>query len=207
MVETFLSHRAHRYQEAFEFAQRQAAATLERTPDYFPIYTVGGRWHHAGELWTDWTGGFLYGFSQVYAQTGREEFLEVSERNAGFWLRNLPADGIPYWDFRADLAQPLPWGPQKDSSAAAIAACGLWDLAAQSQSLERAEGYRTTALAMLDRLVEPEYLAIETPGWEGVLKHGVYHTRKNLGLDVSVTWGDFFLVEALAKVLANPRSA
>lgn len=161
----------------------------------------------ADSAWARGLAWSLYGFSQVYAQTGREEFLEVSERNAGFSLKNLPADGIPYWDFRADLAQPLPWGRQKDSSAAAIAACGLWDLAAQTQSLERAEGYRTTALAMLDRLVEPEYLAIETPGWEGVLKHGVYHTRKNLGVDESVMWGDFFLVEALAKVLANPRSA
>ena len=28
--------------------QRQVAATIERTPDYFPIYTVGGRWHHDG---------------------------------------------------------------------------------------------------------------------------------------------------------------
>lgn len=378
MVETFLSRRAHRYQEAFEFAQRQVAATIERTADYFPIYTVGGRWHHTGELWTDWTGGFfagmmwhffrltrdsdwreraehysrllehrqfdrdvhdlgfiflntyrpwyeesgderlrdvlvqagrtlalrfmprgqylrsfvapeslfidimmnvplifdaarqsgddelervalahcrttrdrlvrpdgstahegvfdvatgqflredthqgwrpdsawarglawsLYGFSQVYALTGRQEFLEVSERNAAFWLANLPPDGVPYWDFRADLAQTLPWGPQKDSSAAAIAACGLWDLAAQSQSLEQAERYRDTALKMLDRLVEPQYLATDTPGWEGTLKHGVYHTRKNLGVDESVMWGDFFLVEALAKVLANPRYA
>ncbi len=378
MVETFLSHRGHRYQQAFEFAQRQVAATIERTPDYFPIYTVEGRWQHAGELWTDWTGGFfaglmwhffrltrdpawrqraehysrllehrqfdrdvhdlgfiflntyrpwfeetgderllavliqagrtlamrfmprgeylrsfvageslfidimmnvpliffaanqagdaelerialahcrttrnrlvrpdgstahegifdatsgeflreethqgwrpdsawarglawsLYGYSQVYALTGRQEFLDVSERNAAFWLANLPPDGVPYWDFRADLTQPLPWGPQKDSSAAAIAACGLWDLAAQTESLERAERYRAAALAMLDRLVEPEYLAIDTPGWQGVLKHGVYHTRKNLGVDESVMWGDFFLVEALAKVLANPRSA
>ena len=54
---------------------------------------------------------------------------------------------------------------------------------------------------MLDVLATPEYLACITPGWEGILKHGVYHTRKNLGVDESVMWGDFFFVEALSKVV------
>jgi unsaturated chondroitin disaccharide hydrolase len=59
---------------------------------------------------------------------------------------------------------------------------------------------------MLDALVQPEYLAIETPGWEGILKHGVYHTKKNLGVDESVMWGEYFFVEALTKVVMNQFS-
>ncbi len=109
----------------------------------------------------------------------------------------------PIWDFDADLSQPPPWGPQKETSAGAIAASGLLDLAKQTKSPERAEAYRETALAMLDALVEPEYLAINTPGWEGILKHGVYHTKKNLGVDESVMWGEFFFVEALTKVVRS----
>ena len=362
------------YRAAWEFAQRQVAATCERHPDYFPIYTTRGKWHHSGELWTDWTGGFfagmmwrffqlggdpawrgraehysrllehrkldrnvhdlgfiflntylpwyeltgdpslhevlvqagrtlamrfmergqylrsflapeslfidimmnvplifyaareagdeelrrvalaharttrdrlvrpdgstahegifdldtgqflcqstqqglraescwarglawsMYGFSKVYALTGMEEFLAVSERNAEFWLTRLPDDKVPYWDFDADLSQPLPWGPQKDSSAAAIAASGLLDLAQQTGVPEHAVAYHNAAMVMLDALARPPYLACDTPGWEGVLKHGVYHTRKNLGVDESVMWGDFFFVEALAKVLGK----
>ena len=49
--------------------------------------------------------------------------------------------------------------------------------------------------------VSPEYLADETPGWEGILQHGVYHTAKNLGVDESVMWGEFFFVEALTKIV------
>ena len=367
---------AARYARALEFAESQVAATIARTPDYFPIYTVAGRWHHGGELWTDWTGGFfaglmwqfvklsgdpawrqraehysrllehrqhdrnvhdlgfiffntyrpwyeltgdeqlhqvliqagrtlalrfqekgqylcsfmgpqslfidimmnvpiifyaaretadanlkriaeahcrttrdtllrpdgstahegifdpetgrflrqstqqglnpdsnwarglawsLYGYSQAYAASGNEEFLAVAERNADFWLTHLPSDRIPYWDFAADLAAPLPWGPQKDSSAAAIAASGLLDLERQTRSLDRAVAYRQTALAMLDALVDSKYLAGGTPGWEGILKHGVYHTGKGLGVDESVMWGDFFFVEALTKVVAESR--
>jgi len=364
------------YTAALEFAQLQVAATIERTGDYFPIYSSGGRWHHGGELWTDWTGGFfagmmwqffrrtgdtpwreraehysrllehrqhdrnvhdlgfiflntyrpwfeltgdarlhdvlitagrtlalrfreqgqylcsfigpqslfidimmnvpiiyyaanetgdaelrrvadahcattrdrlvrpdgstaheglfdtttgeflgqsthqglradsnwarglawsMYGYSQVYALTGDRQWLDVAERNADFWLTHLPKDHVPYWDFAADLSQPLPWGPQKDSSAGAIAASALLDLERQTDNVDRAVIYRQTALAMLDALTAPEYLASETPGWEGILKHGVYHTKKNLGVDESVMWGEYFFVEALTKVV-SPRT-
>ena len=59
----------------------------------------------------------------------------------------------------------------------------------------------------LDALVEPEYLAIDTPGWEGTLKHGVYHTAKNLGVDESVMWGEYFFVEALLKAEGGGKNA
>ncbi|HEX5105924.1 MAG TPA: glycoside hydrolase family 88 protein, partial [Pirellulaceae bacterium] len=48
----------------------------------------------------------LYGYSKCYALTGNREFLEVAERNAKYWIDHLPADGVPYWDFHADLSKP-----------------------------------------------------------------------------------------------------
>jgi unsaturated chondroitin disaccharide hydrolase len=145
----------------------------------------------------------LYGYSKCYALTGEPQFLEVAERNARYWIDHLPADKVPFWDFDADLSQPAPWGAQKESSAGAIAASGLLDLARQTADSSRAHEYETTALAMLDTLVDREYVASETPGWEGILKHGVYHTAKNLGVDESVMWGEYFFVEGLTKVVAN----
>ena len=55
----------------------------------------------------------LYGYSQVYALTGNEEFLDVAERNADFWLTHLPKDHVPYWDFAADLQRAAALGPAK----------------------------------------------------------------------------------------------
>ncbi len=55
---------------------------------------------------------------------------------------------------------------------------------------------------ILDTLTGSEFLAIETPGWEGILKHGIYHQRKGLGVDESVMWGDYFFLEALSKAMA-----
>ncbi len=141
----------------------------------------------------------LYGYSKCYALTGNPEWLAVSERNADYWLKHIPTDGVPFWDFNADLSQPAPWGAQKESSAGAIATSGLIDLAKQTKDSTKAKAYADTALKMLDAMVTPEYLANETPGWEGILKHGVYHTKKNLGVDESVMWGEYFFVEALTK--------
>jgi unsaturated chondroitin disaccharide hydrolase len=127
----------------------------------------------------------------------------VAERNARYWIDHLPADGVPYWDFHADLSKPPPLGAQKESSAGAIAASGLLDLSRQTSDPQRAEEYKRVALHMLDAMVQPEYLASETPSWEGILKHGVYHTKKNLGVDESVMWGEYFFVEALTKVVTR----
>jgi unsaturated chondroitin disaccharide hydrolase len=145
----------------------------------------------------------LYGYSKCYALTGNREWLEVAERNARYWIDHLPADRVPLWDFHADSSAPKPWGAQKESSAGAIAASGLLDLARQTDNPARAGEYESTALAMLDALVQPEYLAIDTPGWEGILKHGVYHTAKNLGVDESVMWGEYFFVEGLTKAVTE----
>jgi unsaturated chondroitin disaccharide hydrolase len=157
----------------------------------------------ADSAWARGLAWSLYGYSKCFALTGNAEYREVAERNAQYWIEHLPADGVPYWDFHADLSQPPPWGAQKESSAGAIAASGLLDLAWQTSSREKSELYRSTALKMLDALVQPEYLAIDTPGWEGILKHGVYHTAKNRGVDESVMWGEFFFVEALTKEVCH----
>jgi unsaturated chondroitin disaccharide hydrolase len=157
----------------------------------------------ADSVWARGLAWSLYGFSQVYGYTRQEEFLEVARRNAEYWITHLPEDGVPYWDFHADVNRPPPWGRQKESSAAAIAASGLWYLAGLENDPQRATRYRRAALRMLDVLCSPEYLAVETPGWEGILKHGVYHTAKNLGVDESVMWGEYFFAEALTRILVG----
>src|SRR5687768_10175284 len=68
-----LTHRIQPYKNALELAERQIAALIQRRPDFFPIYTVAGKWFHGGELWTDWTGGFLAGMMwQFHRRTGED---------------------------------------------------------------------------------------------------------------------------------------
>ncbi len=92
--------------------------------------------------------------------------------------------------------RPMPY----ESSAAAIAASGMLNLAKICPDWGRARMYRDYALKILETLTTPEFLADQTPGWEGILKHGMYHQNKRLGVDESVMWGDYFFLEAISKV-------
>jgi unsaturated chondroitin disaccharide hydrolase len=53
--------RNEKHRAALDLAARQLKHLVETYPDYFPIYTVKGRWKHSGEAWTNWCEGFLGG--------------------------------------------------------------------------------------------------------------------------------------------------
>jgi unsaturated chondroitin disaccharide hydrolase len=153
-----------------------------------------------------WTRGLawsLHGFGTVYTYTHDPADLAIAQRNADCYLSRCDESLIPPWDFD------VPEGPDRidDSSAAAIAASGLWNLAGLTDPSEPARGnrYRAAALAILDSLCTDHYLAWSEPDWEGVLKHGVYHFHKKLGVDESVAWGDFFFLDAVVNALGKTQ--
>ncbi len=137
----------------------------------------------------------------MYTFTHNPVDLSIAQRNADYFLARLSGTLVPPWDFD------VPSGPDRidDSSAAAIAASGMWALAELTEPSDacRAHRYRTAALGMLDSLCSDLYLAWTSPGWEGIVKRGVYHYHKRLGVDESVMWGDFFFLEAVDKVLRD----
>jgi unsaturated chondroitin disaccharide hydrolase len=140
----------------------------------------------------------LYGFGTAYSFTQDARFLQTAEACANYYIEQTPEHGVP----PNDWMEPDPALPY-ESSAAAIAAGGMLNLAKLSGDPARAHLYRRYALRILDTLTEPEFLAADTPGWEGILKHGSYHQRKGLGVDESVMWGDYFFLEAVSKVMSD----
>jgi unsaturated chondroitin disaccharide hydrolase len=149
---------------------------------------------------TCWSRGLawaLYGFGTAYSYTRDARFLHTAEACADFYIHHTPAGGVPLWDYDAG-----PEDPQyPDSSAAAIAASALLQLADLSADRVRSLLYRNVALHTLRILAAPPYLASGCPGWEGILRRGVYHLHKGLGVDESVMWGEYFFVEALDRAL------
>jgi unsaturated chondroitin disaccharide hydrolase len=150
-----------------------------------------------GQAWA------IYGFTAVHRLSGAREFLETAKRCADCYLLRAPARLVPLWDFDVpdDGTQPF------DSSAAAITASGLFDLSEQVNLVAEKERYRQAALTILDSLASNAFLAQGRPDWEGILLHGVYHYHKRLAVDESVSWGDFFFVEAIVKALAGRSDA
>lgn len=140
----------------------------------------------------------LYGFGTAYRFSGDARYLQTAQDNANFYIERTPGHGVPPNDWE----EPDPAHPY-ESSAAAIAASGLLNLARLSGDPALARLYNDYAWQILDALTEPAFLAVETPGWEGILKHGMYHERRGLGVDESVMWGDYFFLEAMSKVLGH----
>jgi unsaturated chondroitin disaccharide hydrolase len=146
----------------------------------------------------------LYGFTSMYALTGNPHWLSTAQLNADYWLEHTgpsiqgDVDPVPPNDF--DEPNPV---RRWESSAAACAAGGLIMLASLVADDDQARRYHNHAEVTISRLCESEFVAHEDD-WEGVLKHGSYHETKQLGVDESVMWGEYFFVETLARVVQTP---
>lgn len=159
--------------------------------------------YRGDSCWSRGLAWSLYGFTRSYLQTGRAEYLETAMLNASYYLQNTPTDGVTPWDYDAPESGKLSRA-QVDTSACAIAASGLLDLADATPDRVRASAYREFALTSLRTLSE-KYLGGLTPGFEGILNGGVYHIHKNLGVHEAVMFGEYFFVEALNKALKTLR--
>jgi unsaturated chondroitin disaccharide hydrolase len=134
----------------------------------------------------------LYGFSTCYEYSRDPRFLETAQACADYYITHTPADGVAPWDFNA----PLESRKLLDTSAAAIAASGLLRLCRLITDPLKGHLYWTTAIRILRTLCS-SHLGKDVEGWEGILRGGVYHIHKDLGVDESVMWGEYFFVEAL----------
>ena len=139
--------------------------------------------------------------------------LKAAKATCDFYIENSCTDGIPYWDTGAPglskmgdylnkPADPFNAYEPVDSSAAAIAAQGLWRFGTYLKAHKRAkdgERYRQSALTIADTLFSEPYLSTNAKH-QGLILHSVYH-RPN-GWDYipkgckvpcgeSSMWGDY----------------
>ena len=155
--------------------------------------------YRGDSCWSRGLAWSLYGFGTCYELSRDPVYLEVAQLNADYWLAHLPSDGVAPWDFDAPETGPLS-RTQVDTSASAIAAVGLMNLAEFSTAGARRKAYLDCAMQTMHSLTA-NYLGETVAGWEGILRGGVYHIHKNLGVDESVMWGEFFFVEALQRTM------
>jgi unsaturated chondroitin disaccharide hydrolase len=146
-----------------------------------------------GQAWA------IYGFAATARATGKPEHLELAEQLADYYLSRLDDGLVPYWDFD-DPA--IPEAP-RDSSASAITAAALLDIAAQHHDTAAAARRAEQACRLLDMLCQ-NHLARE-PGHRGLLKEGCYSKPHGEGTVSAVLFGDFYFVEALIKLLLPGR--
>jgi len=152
--------------------------------------------YRSDSCWSRGLAWAIYGFSIAWEYSRDTRFLNTAEACARYFLNHSNADGIPPWDFNA----PMPSRNLLDTSAAAIAASALLRLNKTAMDREKAHIYWSAAVLILRSLCQ-KHLAKKDKKWEGILKGGVYHVHRELGVDESVMWGEYFFVEALDDVL------
>ena len=141
-----------------------------------------------GQAWA------IYGFGSAYARTGDRRFLDTARFLADGYIERSTG-GLPPNDWE----EPAPQYPV-EASAASIAAAGLVQLGELCG--DGGEKYRRHALRTVELLAAPEFLASSEDDWEGLLQHSIYHLRNGLGVDESVMWGDYYLLEAVQGLTA-----
>jgi len=162
-------------------------------------YASDSTWSR-GQAWA------VHGFTMAFRETAEPALLAAAEAVAGYFVDNLPADGVPYWDFDA----PGIPNTERDSSAAAIGAAGLLELSALTGDplLQRKyyDAARKILLSLATPVAEGGYLAEDGAGQPlsaGVLMHGcAIHPDSYAGgniPDESLIWGDYYFLEALGR--------
>lgn len=152
--------------------------------------------YRGDSCWSRGLAWAMYGFTTCYEYSRDPHFLQTAEACADFYITHAPPDGIAPWDFAAPAEnRVLP-----DTSAAAIFASGLLRLCVLVPDPLKGHLYWSTAVHILRSLCE-KHLAKSEPEWEGILRGGVYHVNKGLGVDESVMWGEYYFCEALERAL------
>ena len=164
------------------------------------VCSYGGQGIAVGSSWSRGQAWGLYGFMLSYIHTGEEAYLNAAKQIANYFIANCSDDWLPRVDFRAP-AEPVYY----DSTAGAIAACGMIELA---KALPENEGgmYMNAAINILKAMTEK--FVDWDPANDHMLGYGTVrypipgeYTEKSAGVHVSIIYAEYFYTEAILKLI------
>lgn len=157
---------------------------------------------HAGQgyspdsAWTRGAGWAIYGFAKAYSYTGRQEFLDTAIKCAKTFMKYYKKLGFVPCDFLSP-SEPC----YHDSSAAAVAACGMLEIA-KCVSSEVSACFRSDAIELIDML--NDRYADYSFDTQVLLKGATHSYRSNQNM--ALIYGDYYFAEALEKLLESELS-
>lgn len=192
-------------QKAMQYLIRPDASTFHT---YFMDIETGaprkGTTHQGFSDSSCWARGQAWGISGlplVFAHHPDPQLIIQACRLTNYFINRLPEDLICYWDLIFTEGN-----EPRDSSAAATAVCGILELLRHLPDTDPDKAqYQRAARGMMGQLILAYATQDNDPG-TGLLKHGVYHKPKSIGVDESCIWGDYFYLEALVRLSKPWRS-
>lgn len=177
----------------------QAARFDINTGEHMCNYTRQG--YSDTSTWSRGQAWAIYGPAISYKYTGMEECKEMFRQAAGFYIEHLPEDMIPYFDLAITEGDEWP----RDSSAAAIAVCGMLEMAKYLDQ-DEAEYYSSFAGRIMKSLYD-NYMVRDYEVANGLLLRGTYccntpynEMTEDIGKEECCSFGDYFFMEALTRL-------
>ena len=137
----------------------------------------------------------IYGIPLNVRYTKQLEYTDLYKGMTNYFLNRLPQDHVCYWDLIFSDQDDQP----RDSSAAAIAVCGMLEMNQYlSDTDEDAPVYQGAQAAILRSLMQ-NYTKNTHEAGNPILYHGVYSWHSGKGVDEGNIWGDYFYMEALLR--------
>jgi unsaturated chondroitin disaccharide hydrolase len=164
-----------------------------------PLYGNTAQGFSDNSCWARGQAWAIYGFMLNYRYTSDATFLETARRTADYFLAHLPEDHVAYWDliFKEGSKE------ERDSSAAAIAVCGLQEMIQWLPAGPERQRYHEAAHKILASLAQ-NYAACNSSESNALILHGVYDKNTGRGVNEGTLWGDYFYLEALMR-MGNPN--
>ena len=144
-------------------------------------------------MWARGQAWAIYGYTVVFRETGDPKYLEFAEKLVDVYLKNLPEDYVPYWDFNAP---DIPNAP-RDASAACVVASALLEMSGFYGN-GQGEKYEEAAEKMLCSLSSDKYQSRDTN--VAFLLHSTGHWPAKSEIDASIIYADYYYIEALLRL-------
>ncbi len=155
------------------------------------IETLSGQGYAVGSTWSRGASWALYGFALSYKHTEKKEYLDTAKKVAHHFIANCATNGwLPAVDF-ASPVEPVCY----DSTAGAIAACGLIEIAKAVPENEK-KLYLTAAVNIL-KAMEKEFVSW-SDDTDYILGMGSEAYGRNV--HIPIIYGDYFFTEAVLKL-------
>ncbi len=137
----------------------------------------------------------IYGIPLNYRYTRDKSAFNLFAGMTNYFLNRLPKDQVCYWDLIFGDGS----GQSRDSSAAAIAVCGIHEMLKYIPETDPdKEAYRGAMHSILRSLIQ-NYANKEVNPGKPILLHGVYSWHSGKGVDEGNIWGDYYYLEALMR--------
>ncbi|MTB63531.1 glucuronyl hydrolase [Streptococcus sp. zg-86] len=160
-----------------------------------PVKGVTRQGYSDDSSWARGQSWGIYGIPLTYRFLKDENCFDAFKGVTNYFLNRLPKDFVSYWDLIFSDGS----GHVRDSSATAIAVCGIHEMLKYlPETDENKQHYQYAMHAMLRSLIENYANKKAIPGGANLL-HGVYSWHSGKGVDEGNIWGDYYYLEALMR--------